>query len=91
MTPIEYDSLRSVIINHIDKAILVYTDNEVLESIHYANEWAKVLEIFRIPTTGCLLEAKFESTEMAQYAINNGIIVLHQKINPKNVEREIFV
>ena len=90
-TPIEYDSLRSVIINHIDKAILDYTDNEVVESIHCANEWAKVLEICRIPTTGRLLKVKFESTEMAQYAINNGIVVLHQKINSKNVEREIFV
>ena len=90
-TPIEYDSLRSVIINHLDKVITEYSDAEVIESINCSNDWAEVLEIIRITTTGRLLKIKFKSTAMAQRAINEGIIILYQKINPKHVEKEVFV
>ena len=87
-TPIEYDSLRSVVINHTDKVITEYNDEEIIESINHSNDWAEVLEINRIPTIGCLMKIKFKSTVMAQRAINEGIIILHQKINPKHVERK---
>ena len=91
MIPIEYDSMRSVVIRHIDKVINEYTYQEVTESINNANEWAEVEQIHRILTTGRLLKVKFKSAAMVQNALTQGIIVLHQKINPKNIEKEIFI
>ena len=90
-TPIEYDTLRSVIIRHLDKVISEYNDEEVTQSIERSNDWAKVEQVVRIPTTGRLLKIKFQSTNMAQQALRDGIIVLNQKINPKHVEKEQFV
>ena len=90
-TPIEYDTLRSVIIRHLDKVITEYSDNEVIQSINRANNWAKVEQIVRIHTSDRLLKIKFQSTNMAQQALRDGIIILNQKINPRHVEKEIFV
>ena len=90
-TPIEYEAMHSIIIRHIDKAINEYTDEEVITSINSANEWAEVDSIHRIMTDGRLLKVKFKSTSMVQIALNQGIIVLHQKINTKHIEKEIFV
>ena len=90
-TPIEYVAMRSIIIRHIDKAINEYTDEEVITSINSANEWAEVDHIHRIMTNDRLLKVKFKSTSMVQIALNQGIIVLHQKINTKHIEKEIFV
>ena len=89
--PIEYDSMRSIIIKHMDKVVDEYTNDEIKESIQRTNEWAEVIEIFRIPTTGRLLKVKFASTCMAQYAIDNRMIVPYQRINPKHIEKEVFV
>ena len=90
-TPIEYEAMRSIIIRHIDKAINDYSDEEVITSINRANEWAEVDHIHRIMTNGRLLKVKFKSTSMVQIALNQGIIVLHQKINTKHIDKEIFV
>ena len=38
MIPIEYDSMRSMVIRYIDKVINDYTDQEVIESINNAND-----------------------------------------------------
>ena len=46
--PIEYDSMRSIIIKHVDKVVDEYTNDEIKESIQRSNEWAEVMEIFRI-------------------------------------------
>ena len=89
--PIEYNAMRSVIIRHIDKAIMEYTDAEVIASIHASNEWAKVVNIYRLTNTGRLLKKKFESPQMVNNAVQNSMIVIHQKIMPKNIEKEIFI
>ena len=87
MIPIEYDSMRSVVIRHIDKVINEYTDQEVTESINNANEWAEVEQLHRILTNDRLLKVKFKSAAMVQNPLTQGIIVLHTKINPKNIEK----
>ena len=88
---IEYQALKSVIIKHLDKVINEYTNDEVIDSIHRANEWAEVEEVVGIQETRRVLKVKFQSTSMAQNAVNNGIIILNQKINGKHIEKGIFV
>ena len=48
MIPIEYDSMRSIVIRRIDKVINDYTDQEVIESINNANIWAEVEQIHQM-------------------------------------------
>ena len=88
--PIEYEAMRSIIIRHIDKAINDYTDEEVITSINQANEWAEVDQIYRILSNGRLLKVEFRSSSMVPIALNQGIIVLHQKINTKHIEKFFF-
>ena len=85
--PIEYDALRSVIVKHLDKVLDDYSNDEVIESIRQANHWDQVEEMVRIPTTGRLLKIKFQSASMAKQEIEDGIIILHQKINAKHMEK----
>ena len=62
-TPTEYDTLRSVIIRHLDKVISEYNDEEVIQSIERSNNWAKVEQVVHTPTTGRLLKIKVQSTK----------------------------
>ena len=41
--------------------------------------------------TGRMLKARFQTTEMAERVVRDGLIVIYQKINPRHVEKEIFV
>ena len=90
-TPIEYNALRSIVIRHIDKAIQEYTDEEIIASINEANQWADVESIYKITETGRLLKVRFKSAKMVTTALNEGIVVINQKIPPRNIEREIFI
>ena len=90
-TPIEYNALRSIVIRHIDKAIQEYTDEEIIASINEANQWADVESIYKITETGRLLKVRFKSAKMVITALNEGIVVINQKIPPRNIEREIFI
>ena len=91
VTPIEFDAMRSVVVRHIDKVIAEYTDEDIIGSINHANIWADVDSIVRIHSNGRLLKVKFKSISMAQTAMTEGMVVLHQRINAKNIEKEIFI
>ena len=89
--PIEYNALRSVVIRHIDQVIQEYSDEDIVESINQSNSWAEAESIYRIVTTGRMIKVKFKNTLMVKRALEEGIVVVHQKIPAKNIEREIFV
>ena len=91
VTPIEFDAMRSVVVRHIDKVITEYRDEEIIESINQVNIWADVDSIVRIHPNGRLLKVKFKSISMVQTALAEGMVVLHQRINAKNIEKEIFI
>ena len=90
-TPIEYNAMRTIVIRHIDKVIEEYEDNEIITNIESCNAWAKVESIYRLSNSGRMLKVRFQTTEMAERAIRNGIIVVHQQIASRHIEKEIFI
>ena len=91
LTPIEFNSLRTVVIKHIDRVINEYSNDEIVDSINTKNTWAEVEEIYKITNTGRLLKVKFKSTNMVRKALDEGMIILNQKIPPRQIEKEIYV
>ena len=63
------------------------TDDEVIDSIEKHNNWATVEHIYRIPAAGKLLKIRFKSQQMAQTALDKGMIILHQNIPKWNLEK----
>ena len=63
---------------------------ENLDSIERHNDWAQVEHIYRIPAAGKLLKIRFKSQQMAQNALDKGLIILHQSILKWNLEKEIL-
>ena len=89
--PIEYEAVKSVVVRHVDKVISEYDDDDVIGSINHANTWAQVEKIVRIVANGGVLKVTFKSTAMVQTALDKGFVILHQRINPNNIEKELFV
>ena len=81
--PIEYNALRSVVIRHIDQVIQEYTDKENVDNINQSNSWAEAESIYRIITTGRMIRVKFKNTHMVKRTLEEGIVVMHQKIPAK--------
>ena len=91
VAPIEYNSLKTVVIKQLDYMIDSFTDQEVVDSIHDLNDWAEVEDLYRLPTTSKMIKIRFTSQQMVQTALTKGIVILHQSIPHWNVEKEIFV
>ena len=83
--------MKSVVVRHVDKVISEYDDDDVIGSINHANTWAQVEKIVRIVANGRVLKVTFKTTAMVQTALDKGFVILHQRINPNNIERELFV
>ena len=91
LVPIEYNSLRTIVIKHIDIVIMEYTDQEIIDSINTRNAWAEAESIYKLTGDGRLMKVQFKTTEMVKKALDDGLVVLNQRIPPRQVEREIYV
>ena len=87
VTPLEYNSLKTVIAKNIDYMIDSYTDEDVIDSIESHNDWVTVEHIYRIPAASKLLKIRFKTKQMAQNALDKGMIILQQSIPKWNLER----
>ena len=59
--PIEYNSLKTIVVKHLDYMINLYTDEEIIESIELLNQWATVESIYRIPINSKMLKVRFQN------------------------------
>ena len=89
--PLEYSSLKTVVVKQLDYMVDSFTNREIIESIQELNEWAEVEDIYVLPTASKMMKIRFTSQQMVQTALTKGVVVLHQYIPQWNVEREIFV
>ena len=89
--PLEYNSMKTVVIKQLDYMVDSYTDEEIMDSITQLNEWAEVEDMYHLPTTSKMIKVRFASQQMVQTALTKGLVILHQSIPYWNVEREIFV
>ena len=89
--PLEFNSLKTVIAKNVDYMLDSYSDEEVIDSIERHNDWAQVEHIYRIPAASKLLKIRFKTQQMAQNALDKGLIILQQSIPKWNLEKEIFI
>ena len=85
--PIEYNALKTVVAKNLDYMIDSYTDAEIIDSIETLNEWAEVVSVFKIPVTSKMLKVRFKNNQMAQQAMQKGLVILHQYIPPTSIEK----
>ena len=52
VAPLEFNSLRTVVVKQLDRMIDDFTDDEMISSIGQDNEWAEVEEVYRLPYLG---------------------------------------
>ena len=89
--PIEYNSMKTIVVKHLDYMIDSFTDDDVIFSIERLNDWAQVESIYRIPSTSKILKIRFKTQQMTQVALDKGIKILHQYIPKWNIEKELFI
>ena len=88
--PIEYNSMKTVAVKHLDYMIDPFND-EIIDNIEHLDEWAIVKSIYKIPSTSKILKIRFKTQQMVQVALDKGIKILHQYIPKWNIEKEVFV
>ena len=62
--PIEYNSLKTIVVKNLDYMIDSYSDDEIIESIERLNSWAKVEYVYKIPTASKLLTVWFQNQQI---------------------------
>ena len=91
MAPLEFNSLKAVVVKQLDRMIDDFTDDEMISSIGNHNEWAGVEEVYRLPTTSKMVKVRFTSQQMAQITLTKGMVIFNQYIPQWNIEKEIFI
>jgi len=89
--PPEYNAMRTIVIRNVDKQITEFSEEEIKENIENENAWAKIEQVIKIPNAPSILKIRFESTQMAKRALENGLLILFQFMPPRFVERDIFI
>ena len=90
-TPIEYNAMRTIIIRHLDKVMAEFTDKEIADNIEQTNSWAKVDTVVKLMNSDRMLKVRFHTTDMAERALRESILVIYQNIHPRHIENEIFI
>ena len=74
-TPPEYNANRTVVIRNVDSIITELDHEELKLDIERRNEWAKIVEIIKIPTAPKILKLRFENAEMVKKAMEVGMLI----------------
>ena len=86
--PPEYEAARTVMLRNVDPVISSKSSQEINE---YVDPSLKVKTVIKIPNNTHLLKLIFESAYMADKIVQEGLILLFQKFEKGNIEKEMFV
>ena len=86
--PPEYEASRTVILRNVDALIHDMTEAVIVENIPARYVVKKVI---KIPGNSHLLKIMFNTAEMADKVVKDGIEIVFQKFAGKNVDKEIFI
>ena len=86
--PLDYDSMKTVVVREVDSVMEEFTAKEVAESVERVNDWEKVEEVVKLSTASQILKITFKTSSMVQKALDKGIIVLNHSTPPWKIERQ---
>ena len=89
--PIEYNSMKTIVVKHLDYMIDSFTDDDIIHSIERLIDWVQLESIYRIPSTSKILKMRLKTQQMVQVALDKGIKVLHQYIPKWDIEKELLI
>ena len=89
--PIEYNSMKTIVVKHLDYMIDSFADGEMTDSIERLNDCSQVESIYIIPSTSKIMKIRFKTQQMVQVTLDKGIKILHQYIPKWNIGKELFV
>ena len=89
--PLEYQTMRTAVVKDLDSLIEQYSSDKITHSIECVQERARVVEVVKFETTSRIIKVRFLTSNMAQRAEKEGLIVLNQSIPPRRMERELFI
>ena len=87
-TPPEYVAARTIMLKNVDGVIAEMSVDEICEGI---DKNFKVKKVVKIPNNTHLLKIIFESAQIADKVVKEGLVIHFQKFEGKNVEKEIFI
>ena len=86
--PPEYEASRTVILRNVDALIHDMTEAEIIENTPARQA---VKRVIKIPGNSHLLKIMFNTAELADKAVKDGIEIAFQKFAGRNVDKEIFI
>lgn len=89
--PLEYNANRTIIIKRLDNIIDEYTDDEIIQSLESQNSDLTVESLYRFKTTAKIIKVMLQSHARVQKALTEGIYLLHQRVKPNQIEKEIYI
>ena len=91
LTPLEFQANGTIVLRNIDSIISMVDTDELKSDIEQRNEWLKVQEVIKIPTTPKILKIRAENAEMAKIAEEKGVLVYNLFVPPTSVSRDTFI
>ena len=92
ITPIEYNSKKTIVVKDVDKELDKYTDQEIKAKIENDNPPIKIQELVTLGNNNYrVIKLRLETVNMAKTAIEKGLLVGNQSIPSRMIESEIFV
>ena len=88
--PPEYEAARTVLIRNVDSTIRALSEQEIQEHIDKDLK-VKVKQVIKIPNSEHLMKIVFNSTEDADKAVRDGLVIGFQKFQNRNIEKEVFI
>jgi hypothetical protein len=89
--PPKVKAQRSVICRRIDPYVGSHDKNELLSDIERNNHHLKVTEVIKFKHHTHVFKIEFETIDMAQHALQNGILCCHVRISPDQIKQEEYV
>ena len=86
--PPEYEAARTVMLRNFDNLISSMSSDEIVGLIDPS---LRVRKLIKIPNSSHLLKLIFESTDMADRAVREGLNLRFQRFEKGSIEKEMFV
>jgi hypothetical protein len=82
---------RSVICRQVDSYVGSHSKEEIRAEVERCNSHLKITEIIKFGQYTHVFKIEFVETEMANYAIQNGILSFNVKISPSQIQKEEYI
>ena len=91
LNPPDLNANKTLVIRNLDRQIDEWDEDNIKQYLMERNEWLKVENVIKIPTTSKIIKVKCEKESMVERALKDGIYVCHQFMRPEYIEKELFI